>query len=170
MPRRLPTTALVLGIAGLIPFVACGIVAMSTADDLRAAFFLQSLIAYAAVILAFLGGVHWGFVLDTPELNSVAPGGGTATGTRDTPRLVGGVLPSLVGWAALLTMLLGIPAAALAILVAGFVALTAAEAQLRRRLLVPAGYMWLRWGLSVVVVLVLATVLTLRLIGARISF
>ncbi len=165
MPRRLPNTASILGIAGLIPFVACGIVALSTADDLRASFFLQSLIAYAAVILAFLGGVHWGFVLETPE-----PDSATVATRRDAPRLVGGVLPSLIGWAALIVMLAGVPAAALAILIAGFVALTVTEAQLRRRLLVPPGYMLLRWGLSIVVVLVLATVLTLRLIGARISF
>ena len=165
MPRRLPTAALILSIAGLVPFVAGAIAALSTSDSLRALFLLQLLIAYGAVILAFLGGVHWGFVLDTPE-----PDDAVIAGRRDTPRLVGGVVPSLVGWAALIVMLAGIPAAALAILIVGFVALTVTEAELRRRLLVPPGYMWLRWGLSIVVVLVLATVLTLRLIGARISF
>ncbi len=165
MPRRLPNAALILGVAGLIPFIAGGVAALSVADDTRALFFLQLLIAYGAVILAFLGGVHWGFVLDTPEPDDTA-----IARRRDAPRLVGGVLPSLVGWAALIVMLVGVPAGALAILIAGFVALTVTEAQLRRRLLVPPGYMWLRWGLSIVVVLVLATVLTLRLIGARISF
>ena len=164
MPRRLPNIAVILGVAGLIPFVAGGIEALSTSDDLRALFFLQLLIAYAATILAFLGGVHWGFVLQTPEPD------GIAARRRDASRLVGGVLPSLIGWAALIVMLTGVPTAALAILIAGFVALTATEAALRRRELVPHGYMWLRWGLSIVVVLVLATVLTLRLIGARISF
>ncbi len=164
MPRHLPNIAVTLGVAGLIPFVACGIEALSTAQELRALFFLQALIAYGATILAFLGGVHWGFVLETPEPD------GTAARRRDASRLVGGVLPSLIGWAALVVMLSGIPAAALALLIAGFMALTATEAALRRRGLVPPGYMWLRWGLSIVVVLTLATVLTLRLIGARISF
>ncbi len=109
-------------------------------------------------------------MLESPALESRTPEGMAVTTRRDTARLVGGVLPSLVGWAALIVSLLGSPAAALAILIAGFVAFTVTEAELRRRTLVPAGYMWLRWGLSVVVVLVLATVLTLRLIGARIFF
>lgn len=170
MAHRLPNIAVILGIAGLIPFAAAAIATLSALDELRAMFFLELLIAYGAVILAFLGGVHWGFVLDSPALEAHAPAGLAVASRRDTARLVGGVLPSLVGWAALIVMLLGSPAAALAILIAGFVAFTAAEAELRRRTLVPAGYMWLRWGLSVVVVLVLATVLTLRLIGARIFF
>lgn len=164
MPRHLPTAALVLGIAGLIPFIACGIAALSTFDDARAMFFLQALVAYGAVILAFLGGVHWGFVLEAPET------GARIARRQDAPRLVFGVLPSLVGWVALGATLAGLPPVALAILIAGFVAVTATEAQLHRRGLMPSGYMWLRWGLSIVVALVLATVLTLRLIGARISF
>ena len=164
MPRPLPNIAVALGVSGLIPFVAGGIETLATADEVRALFFLQLLIAYAATILAFLGGVHWGFVLETPEPDS------RTVRRRDASRLAGGVLPSLIGWAALIVMLVGVPTAALAILIAGFVALTATEAALRRRDLVPHGYMWLRWGLSIVVVLTLATVLTLRLIGARISF
>jgi len=175
MSHRLPNTAVILGVAGLIPFVAGAIATLSASDEMRALFFVQLLIAYGAVILAFLGGVHWGFVLEGPALESPAlesrtPESLAVTTRRDTARLVGGVLPSLVGWAALIVSLLGSPAAALAILIAGFVAFTVTEAELRRRTLVPAGYMWLRWGLSVVVVLVLATVLTLRLIGARIFF
>ncbi len=170
MSHRLPNTAVILGVSGLIPFVAGAIATLSANDEIRALFFVQLLIAYGAVILAFLGGVHWGFVLEGPVLEGQAPLGLAVTTRRDTARLVGGVLPSLVGWAALIVSLLGSPAAALAILIAGFVAFTATEAELRRRTLVPAGYMWLRWGLSVVVVLVLATVLTLRLIGARIFF
>ena len=170
MAHRLPNIAVILGIAGLIPFIAAAIATLSASDEIRALFFVQLLVAYGAVILAFLGGVHWGFVLESPTLETLAPEGLAAVTRRDTARMIGGVLPSLVGWAALIVMLLGSPAAALAILIAGFVAFTAAEAELRRRTLVPAGYMWLRWGLSVVVVLVLATVLTLRLIGARIFF
>ncbi len=42
------------------------------------------------MILAFLGGVHWGFALPEPS------------GRADRARLGLGVVPSLVGWVALL--------------------------------------------------------------------
>ena len=139
---------------------------MSGIDDDRAARLLSGLIAYGAVILAFLGGVHWGFVLDEPEPHGVA-----VIAQRERYRLVFGVSPSLVGWAALLVQLmLGWPRLAIAILLAGFVATTAVEAALTRGNLMPAGYMWLRWGLSAVVVLVLGVVLALSVLGARLSF
>ena len=164
MSRRLPTTALALGVAGLIPFLAFGYGAAAGVDDDRAARFTSGLVAYGAVILAFLGGVHWGFVLG----EGMPPGVSTP---RERYRLVFGVLPSLVGWAALLALLmLGWPRLAIAILLAGFVAATATEGELARRSLVPGGYMWLRWGLSAVVVLVLGVVLALALFGARLSF
>jgi hypothetical protein len=60
---RIPPAALLLGLGGLIPFVACAI-AMLTGwslpliDDPA-----RAILAYAAVILSFLGGVRWGFAL-----------------------------------------------------------------------------------------------------------
>jgi hypothetical protein len=166
MHRHLPTTAWLLGVAGLIPFVACALGAIGSFDAAQSARCLGGLIAYGAVILAFLGGVHWGFVL-----GAVAPEAFAVRAARERYRLVFGVLPSLAGWLALLLLLLlGQAELALATLIAGFVATTAAEAELRRRGLMPPGYMWLRWGLSIVVVLLLATVLTVRLVGGRIIF
>lgn len=166
MSRRLPTMVLALGLAGLIPFVAFGYGAVSGADDDRAARFASGLIAYGAVILAFLGGVHWGFVIDEPEPDGVA-----IIAQRERYRLVFGVSPSLVGWAALLVLLmLGWPKLAIAILLGGFVATTAIEAALTRGNLMPGGYMLLRWVLSAVVVLVLGVVLALLVLGTRLSF
>lgn len=166
MHHRLPPAALALGIAGLLPFIGLGIAALSTASDTDALRYLLALVAYGAVVLAFLGGVHWGFVLHPAAL----PEGMTPDERRDAARLGLGVLPSLIGWAALLTPLLGIPEIGLAILIAGYIATIATEAQLRRRSLMPTGYMAMRWGLSVVVLIVLITVLALRLIGAKIIF
>ncbi len=166
MHRRLPPLAVLLGIAGLIPFVAAALGALGSTDPARAARSIGALVAYGAVILAFLGGVLWGFVLGGP-----APEAYAVRAARERYRLVFGALPALVGWVALLAqLLLGLPDVALAILIAAFVAAVAVEADLRRRGLVPAGYMWLRWGLSIVVVLILATVLTLRLVGGRVIF
>ena len=63
MTRRLPTFAILLGLAGLLPFAACSLGALSLEPD-QADRALLALVAYGATILAFLGGVHWGFALD----------------------------------------------------------------------------------------------------------
>lgn len=166
MPRRLPPAAIGLGLAGLVPFVGLGIAALSTGDETAAQRYLLALVAYGAVVLAFLGGVHWGFVLHPSAL----PEGMTPDERRDATRLGLGVLPSLLGFAALLTPELSVPEVGLAVLIVGYIATVVTEAQLRRRQMVPGGYMALRWGLSIVVLIVLVTVLALRLIGAKIIF
>jgi hypothetical protein len=156
MNRRLPVIAIVLGVAGLIPFIACGLTALSSAEP-RASQLLAALIGYGAVTLSFLGGVHWGFALieEPPR--------------AERERLVLGVLPALCGWLALLVGLVVPAEAGLAVLIVGFIATIVLEAQARNRhSLLPGGYMTLRWGLSIVVVAILVTVLVLRLIGARI--
>ena len=56
-PARLATA---LGIAGLIPFAAGAALALLS-DDAAAA--RAALLAYGAVILSFLGAVHWGLAL-----------------------------------------------------------------------------------------------------------
>jgi hypothetical protein len=165
MNRRLPTLAVVLGVAGLVPFAVCAFTALTSADPARAARFVASLIDYGAVILSFLGGAQWGFVL-----GSAPPEVLTGSGARTGYRLVLGVSASLVGWLALLVLLLGWEAPALAVLIAGFVVMMAAESELRGRGLMPAGYTVMRWGLSIVVILILATTLTLRLLQARLTF
>jgi hypothetical protein len=80
-----PPIALWLGYAGLIPFVSFAALAWLAPPEWRP-FTAAALSAYAAVIVSFLGGIHWGI------------------GFRDgTPWLfVWGVLPSLVAAAALM--------------------------------------------------------------------
>jgi hypothetical protein len=166
MNHRLPTPALLLGVAGLVPFIGLALLTLTAFDDAVAQRYLWALIGFGAVMLAFLGGVHWGFVLHPAALpESMDP-----AERRDAGRLALGVLPSLIGWAAMLTPLLAVPEIGLAILIVGYAGTVAAEAQLRRRDLVPTGYMAMRWGLSIVVVAILVTVLVLRLIGAKIAF
>lgn len=163
---RLPVTpvALGLGIAGLIPFFGCGIGAV-TAVEPDASRWMTALISYGAVILGFLGGVHWGFIFAPAEPMAVA--GGSAPGDRPARaplRLAFGVLPALIGW--LSTIL---PAViALAVLIAGFVTVVLAESRMHKAGLVPGDYMILRWGLTVVAVLLLAAVLVLHLLGGHV--
>jgi Protein of unknown function (DUF3429) len=109
----IPATALVLGLGGVIPFVAC---AMAAISGIRLPFIdhaSAALIAYGAVILSFLGGVRWGFAL---RMEPVA----------QQRMLVLSVIPSLLAWGALLLA----PRAGLALLAACFVVLGLADQRL----------------------------------------
>ena len=153
----MPKVTYALGAAGLIPFIACAIAAMTPGSYQVPAF--GALLAYAAVILAFLGGVHWGLVW------------GEAPPSREAPARLGlGTVPSLIGWAGLALAGAGFGDLALAVLIAGFGATMAVEQRWGKAGLIPARYLRLRWALSLVVVVVLVTVLVLRLIGAQIIF
>lgn len=83
-----PPWARVLGIAGLVPFVAGAAALWAFRDPVASAHAGFVLAAYAATIAAFLGGVHWG-----PALR--------AGGMAPVP-LIWGVMPQLAGWLALL--------------------------------------------------------------------
>jgi len=80
----------VLGYAGLIPFVFFGVAAWFGSTQWQA-FSLHALGVYGAVILSFLGAVHWGlFLLDRRHrvLGQPAP--------------IWAVIPSVAAWVALL--------------------------------------------------------------------
>ncbi len=155
--RGLPILAAILGALGLLPFLGCTIGIIAFPRHVPVPNLVAAIIAYGAVILAFLGGVHWGFALE-PAPGIVAPGQAAV----DRKRLALGVLPSLVGWAALLVPLVASPLIGIVLLLLGFVGATLAEAQARRAGVMPEGYMTLRWMLSAVVVLCLLVVLLAR--------
>ena len=83
-----PPAARALGLAGLIPFWVAALAVAFAEGEIEVAA-LRAQVAYGAVILTFLGGVHWGLALRAPHEAGWA-------------RLGWGVLPSLVGWVALL--------------------------------------------------------------------
>lgn len=155
--RHVPLTALLLGAAGLLPFLGCALVAtMPLGEWSRLG--LLGLLAYAAVILAFLGGVHWGFALppepaQTPEARRA--------------RLTLGVLPSLIGWIGLVVTFIGLPLIGLLVMILGFAATTLTESRARRAGLMPPGYMGLRWVLSVIVIACLVAVLLVLAMGGH---
>ena len=158
MNRTLPLTAILLGLAGLIPFVGCGLLAIGE-DVVTAEHGFTALIAYAAVILSFIGAVHWGLALSD----------GAAARRVQRIRYAAGVLPALLGWIALLAPMF-VPAwVSLVVLLAGFIAVPVAEARGAHLGYVPARYIALRWVVSLVVVAVLGCVLIVRLAGAHVS-
>jgi hypothetical protein len=158
MNRSLPTLAMLLGIAGLVPFFVCGLGALATLPP-QSERSLFALTAYGAVVLGFLGGVHWGFGLDAA---------GSPPAEVQRARFGLGVLPALLGWVALLVTFLGYERTSLVLLTIGFILTTVTEARASRRGFMPRGYMGLRWVLSVVVIVLLVSVWLVLTLGGRV--
>jgi hypothetical protein len=127
-----------LGLAGVLPFAA-GVLAPLLPDGWQPRT-LELTLLYAALLLAFLGGTHWGFALYAEEAPQM--------------RLVLAVLPPLY---ALGMLQLPRPAAALA-LAAGFAAVFALDSWLARRGLHHPDYWRLRQILTAVACLALTAV------------
>ena len=157
--RSLPAIAIVLGLAGLLPFFGGSLVAVSQNEEWRRLGML-ALQGYAAVILAFLGGVHWGIGLEAGTAQTVG---------AQRARFGLGVVPSLVGWAGLLVTFIGLPLVGLAIEAAGFIGLTIAEARGARRNYLPSSYMALRWVLSIAVIVCLVSVLIVVALNGHVA-
>jgi hypothetical protein len=82
-----PDWATRLGHAGLLPFVAGALLVWLVHDEVRP-WVEHALALYGALIVSFLGGIHWGVALRQ---------------TQPDLRLLGwGVVPSLVAWLAML--------------------------------------------------------------------
>ncbi len=130
-----PKTALWLGPLGLIPFLAGALALwLMPAAHLPAAGL--ALIGYGAVILSFLGGVHWGLAA-----------------SEGRPLQIGlSVVPSLIGWLALLVANLHAAGPALWLLAAAFAILLAGDLLAAGRGLTPAWYPRLRVPLTLIVV------------------
>lgn len=141
-PKQIPTVALVLGIAGLAPFLACATALLlnvplpliGVGQEVR-----RALIVYAVAILSFLGGVRWGIALGYSDSRLAA---------RD---LVISVVPALVGWWAAL-----LPARHdMWVMAVAFVALGLLDYGLACRTVAPEWYGRLRLGLSAAVASIL---------------
>lgn len=140
----MPAGFTTLGYAGLLPFAGC-VLAVVLLDGAARAFAMQALVAYGAVILSFLGAVHWGLLLRTGE-------------PQVQFQLAVGVVPALAGWVALL-----LPGReALALLVVAYGGFWLYERRAVGSRLLPADYLRLRRGLSLAV----CALLTLGLLSA----
>jgi len=134
---EVPVAPLVLGAAGLVPFLAAALgpwLALWPAG-IEPVFFS---LAYAAAILSFLGGAQWGLAL--------------TAGTGLWLRMTLAVIPPLVAWAALLA------GGTTGLLVAGLglLGVYLADEWLGRRRRLPRHYLVLRRLLTPVVLVALA--------------
>jgi hypothetical protein len=62
----MPLLVVLLSGIGLVPFIVCGLAALGPDAD-TATRMMVALIGYAAVTLAFAGGIHWGFELQSRQ-------------------------------------------------------------------------------------------------------
>lgn len=90
---ELPSIVRMLGYAGLIPFIGLAFI-VQLADSPNDLIALESLVAYGAVIVSFLGALHWGACFKTI---------GTSTQNRwlDHSVWIWGIMPALIAWLAI---------------------------------------------------------------------
>lgn len=134
-----PRLAILLGYAGLIPFISGAIGIWITPPAWRTDV-LTALLHYAAVILAFMGAIHWGLAMARERQDDAAH-----------LQLGLSVLPALLGWLAISS---GLPALlALALLISGFIGLYLADVHAVKLQLAPRWYTALRKPLTAVVLI-----------------
>ena len=154
----MPVLAILLSVLGLIPFVVCGLAALGP-DPTSSARMMSALIGYAAIALAFAGGVHWGFELQSRQQDRFV----------QRARLGLGFLSLLAGWIALLLPLVVASWVSLVLLIAAYIGMVLMEREAARRDLLPPRYLWLRWTVTVIAAAMMITVLTLHLLGQTIG-
>jgi hypothetical protein len=157
--RAMPVLAVLLSVLGLVPLVVCGLAAVGP-DAETATRMLNVLIGYAALVLAFAGGVHWGLELQSPHPDRWA----------GRLRLAAPVAALLAAWLALELPILVAPLGSLIVLIVAYVGALLVEHRAARSSLLPTGYLWLRWGFTIPAVAMLVTVFTLRILGQTIAF
>lgn len=133
-------TAKTLGYAGLIPFVVFSIGCWIPLPFVTNA--AGILVAYGAVILAFMGAVHWGIAM-------------AGTDPNRGRYFIASVIPALIAWPALLVG----AQLAMVILLIGFVGLYFYDRSVQREQVFPGWYIPLRTKLTAIVSLCLAAAL-----------
>ena len=142
--EALPRSVAWLGYGGLLPFLFFA--AASIFDQNHAPYWADGLFAYGAIILSFVGALHWGYALSLGATSTEA-----ARARRDA-WYSWSVVPALMAW---LALLLPHPLSSL-LLVVGFIAHYWQDRRLAAVAGLPVWYLPLRLRLSVVACLCLA--------------
>lgn len=118
----------ILGLSGILPQALCLVLARLGPWDVAG----PAGLAYAALILSFLGGLWWMAALQA--------------GRRGAAVYIVSVLPSLIGWAALLMQVTGLVPVGGALTVLGLCLLASplVDLALAQTVLLPAGWLRLR--------------------------
>jgi len=135
----LPRTVAWLGYGGLLPFLV--LTPASLLDHHHGALWSDALYAYGAIILSFIGALHWGLAMTLPELSE----------RQRSAWFAWSVVPALIAWPAVLFS----PPLAAPLLVFGFIAHYLQDRRLARQARLPDWYLPLRLRLSSVAVVCL---------------
>lgn len=147
LAQATPAPARWLGIAGLAPFFVIVAWGLATPGDRLSLYF--PLVAYGAVILTFVGALHWDVAMMLPDSSGMDNAGRW--------RLMGwSVVPAAIAWASLLLP----PGIDLILLFGTFWVHFAFDYAMARRYSLPAWYMQLRLVLTVGATLTLLIALT----------
>ena len=130
-----------LGYGGLIPFLGFAILAW--ADETRTMLWQGDLRAYGAVILSFVGALHWGLAM--------APG--KIAAKERCAMFAWSVVPSLLAFLALIAH----SGSADILLIGGFLLHCGMDLRIAMRAVLPGWYLPLRIRLSVIAIICLAT-------------
>ncbi|MBK8119970.1 MAG: DUF3429 domain-containing protein [Sulfuritalea sp.] len=142
--ETLPRSVAMLGYGGLLPFLF--LAPASFFDENHALYWADGLFSYGAIILSFVGALHWGYALSLGASSTEA-----ARARRDAC-FAWSVVPALMAWLALLLP----PLLSSLLLIAGFIAHYRQDRRLAAFAGLPAWYLPLRLRLSVVACLGLA--------------
>jgi hypothetical protein len=138
-PAALPRTVAWLGYGGLIPFLV--LTPVSLLDYHYGALWSDALYAYGAIILSFIGALHWGLAMSLPELSE----------RQRSALFLWSVVPALIAWPAVLFS----PPIAAPLLVFGFIAHYLQDRRLARQASLADWYLPLRLRLTSVAVVCL---------------
>ena len=131
-PDTLPGSVARLGYGGLLPFLGTALAIF--VDPHHADLWSDALMAYGAVILSFVGALHWGFAMNLPGLDA---------GARKAC-FIWSTVPALMAWPATLL----VPLDAGLLLVTGFLLHYWQDRRLAARASLPGWYLPLRLRLT----------------------
>ena len=130
------TTAKSLGYAGLIPFIVFSLGSWFQLPMISDSTYI--LTAYAAIILSFMGAIHWGIAMSSSE-------------DQNGKYFIASVIPGLSAWLALLMP----QRYAIILLMVGFIALIIYDWSVEKPQRLPGWYIPMRNRLTLVVVMCL---------------